>query len=158
MPDKENGVGTEKQEVVEKKQDDLEVLMNDGRKYPVKDKVFTQRALVLKDFTRLMEHIFELMGTIAQVEPELLKADNLNEITPQRLAAMAGVSGQCADTIYNIIAMVLEADKEFIVNNMDLKTFSKVLADAFELNDIGEVIRNFQRAAHQVRQYLQSKK
>lgn len=169
MESEESGVGTETQEKsgVEKKIEeakesltDLEVLEGPCRKYTIAGKKLIQKPLVLRDFGRLFEHIVEMLSIVASVHPEAFKAGfeiDTDNLSPSFLLGIASGSKEMMEKVYDIVSMVLNEDRDFLLDNLHLKEFSAILADAIELNDLKDIIANFQRMGHQVKDYFQKK-
>ena len=169
MEQEESGVGTEtqdksgvKEKIEEAKESlsDLEVLEGPCRKYTIAGKELFQKPLVLRDFGRLFEHIIEMLSIVAAVNPDAFKSGfeiDTDNISPQFLMGIASGSKDMMEKVYDIVSMVLNEDRDFLLDNLHLKEFTQILADAIELNDLKDIIANFQRMGHQVKDYFQKK-
>lgn len=159
-----DGVGTEekKEEQEEADQstdrkDEFKILEGRGREYTISGKKVVQKPLVLRDFSRLVEHFIDLIGAIAATNPEMIKGDfnfDTAKLTPDFFVGLAHCSKEATEKVYDILAMVLNEDRDFLLDNLGLSEFTCIMADAVELNNLKEVLANFQRMGHQIRQHF----
>jgi len=169
------GVGTDKEVNADKAEEikekvlevkdafsDIEVLAGPCREYTIGDKKFSQKPLVMRDFGRLFEHLIEMLSIAVAVNPDLLKSGKFevdtDNLSPAFLIGMAQGSKEMMEKVYDIITLLLNADRDFLLDNLNISQFTRILADVIELNDLREIIANFSRMGRQVREYLQKSK
>ena len=170
------GVGTKQEEKSEREEkskfeqkideaktslSDLDILEGKGREYTIAGRRVVQKPLVLRDFGRLFEHFVEALSILVAINPEIAKSGfeiDTENLSPQFLLGMASGSNELMEKIYDIVSMVLKQDRDFLLDNLKIAEFTTILADAIELNDLREIIANFQRMGLQIGQYFQKKK
>ena len=141
----------------ENPQNEIRVIIGKGKKYEIGGKEITQKPLIMRDFVGVFDNVMELVSTVLVSSPKFLTNNenlNIETINPESLIALTHVSKDALDRLYNILAIALKTEKEFLLDNMTLEIFTDVVADFFELNDVKKILENFRKMGSRVKQQL----
>jgi len=157
MNENKNNIGSsdikKKTDVIVVK-DELAILEGEDRTYKIGGQVLKQKPLVLRDFSDIFEHIIELFGILIATNPELASGEidfEKEALKPEMIIRIAHSSKTSLDKLYEVTAIILRCDKDWLIDSCKPKDFLKVIADFFELNDLQDIFQNFQILARRIR-------
>jgi len=137
-------------------EDELGMLIGKTKTYLIGKKKFIVKPLVIGEFYSLFQHIVEVVSIVISANPELMTGDiGAKKIyEPEVIFGFIKSSEKALDKVYDIVAMVLKADKKFLLENLKISLFVSIIGDIIELNDISEIVANFTRIGSGIKKEL----
>ena len=126
--------GNPKKAANERDLKEFKILFPETREVEVGTETFVVARLNLRQYKLVFDSIGELAVQI-QSDPTIL--ENFEENLPQLIA-------MCFDQIVAICAASIDVSPNYIENNFDLLSLSRLALAIVELNDIAEIIKNLQ--------------
>lgn len=118
-----------------KSNSDLEVFVPEGKKVTIAGKEFTVMPFVLRNRIKVVK-LFTNIFLEAAKNPSFANLSNIGAIT--KVIEVAG------EDLVNIYASVIDADKEWLEDNVQLKDEIAIIQAIVEVNDIPLILSQIQ--------------
>ena len=95
---------------------------------------YTIKRLTLRQFAKVIKEISSVIDTIRDNE-------DLVDNVESRIGDIIAI---CFDQVINICAVAIDVESDYILDNFDILSLSRLVKAISELNDLKEIVKNFQ--------------
>lgn len=120
------------------------------KKVIVAGKEFEIKPFVLRTRTKFLKILFEIFGELAKKRKELNLDDVQLQNTAQLVPALIESAG---DRLIDIYALVLNEEKAWMEENIQIKDEIAIIEAIMEVNDISFLVSQVRSVATQVKSY-----
>lgn len=134
--------------------DDFEKLKNEGEPIIIGGKEFKAKALVFVKYKELLKEIPKIVTEFARQNPDV----DTSELKANPGKYLGSFIVNAGDIFLKYLAMTIDADTEFLENNMTMVDMSDLAEKFCRLNNLGRVVKNFQKLGTEVTRQMKKEK